>query len=405
MNLSLIMSGECDRMKKKTYRRKCCVVGCVNREGTESLIFYRFPQRDPERKQQWVSAVGRINPDGTAWCPNGNARICSAHFVDGCKGTLRADKNYLPTIFPIVTNDRKTSKRRKYNTDNTKSGPTAKRPNGPDCLPSAIAPERRLDTQSDPGCIPVVSQKHLSVCNTVPTLYKKIQTFDGTTKFKKMTKGQMVQQVSEKSDSTLIKEEPGSPNPDEDTTLDTMIECTPELVKIENNLIPFTELIDASVQTDISFSGFGLKNLRTDEEFRSWCGITKASFVALEGILNWKVSESYLFLCLVKLKQNLTFRAMSSLFQIQRGQAFDIFVEVLNILYDNAKLFSPSKIEEATSPFKTDFKCVVGTSSEGCERLVRFLLTLDDQDGKIISVSRRTSDDRKLQNIEPGQGT
>ena len=408
------MTGESGGMKKRPTRlgnrRMCCVVGCGNREGTESLIFYRFPERDPERKQQWVSAVGRINPDGTSWCPNANSRICSAHFVDGHKGTLRADKNYLPTIFPVGTNNRKTVRRTKCDATHSMSVPSTtanQLPSDPDRLPTATAQER-LDTKSDPGCLPVIPHEKLDVrrsSNIRPTLYKKIQTVDGTTQLKRVTKRLAAQPVLEKFDSKMIKQEPGSLNPDEGSSHDIEIECTPELVKVENNLTPFTNLVDASVQTDIAFSGFGLRNLRTDREFKSWCGLTRASFVALEEILDWKVSESHLLLCLAKLKTNLTFRALSSLFQIQREQAVNIFVEVLNTLYDKAKHLSSTKIQETTSPTTTDFKCVVGTSSEGGERDVRFLVALDDQNGKIISISRRTSLCGKLHNLEQGRGT
>ena len=89
-----------ENTKKKHNRRICCVVNCSNREGTDSLTFYRFPERNQDQKQKWVSAVKRINPDGSSWCPNISSRICSAHFLGGKKSFAQNDPSYVPTIFP-----------------------------------------------------------------------------------------------------------------------------------------------------------------------------------------------------------------------------------------------------------------------------------------------------------------
>ena len=60
----------------------CCAVGCSNRKSSEKeLLFYRIPsEKDPERRQSWIDAVGRKD-----WSQEkiNNARLCSEHFISG----------------------------------------------------------------------------------------------------------------------------------------------------------------------------------------------------------------------------------------------------------------------------------------------------------------------------------
>jgi len=60
----------------------CCAVGCTNRKsGDTNLLFYRIPsKKNPERRLQWINAVGRKD-----WSEEkiNNARLCSAHFISG----------------------------------------------------------------------------------------------------------------------------------------------------------------------------------------------------------------------------------------------------------------------------------------------------------------------------------
>ncbi|XP_037498360.1 THAP domain-containing protein 5 [Rhipicephalus sanguineus] len=87
----------------------CCVVGCYNKTDRNKardppVKLYRFPGRwyDKERREAWIAAVRRINPDGTLWVPKEYTRICSTHFVGNCKSDVRGHPSYIPTIFPPV---------------------------------------------------------------------------------------------------------------------------------------------------------------------------------------------------------------------------------------------------------------------------------------------------------------
>ncbi|MBM3939202.1 MAG: hypothetical protein FJ333_11205, partial [Sphingomonadales bacterium] len=87
---------------------------------------------------------------------------------------------------------------------------------------------------------------------------------------------------------------------------------------------------------------FSVSHLRSDEEFKSWTGVTKGFFLALTKLIRQdQESESetkkQLLLFLVKLKTNLSFTALSALFCIHLNTVNRIFNHVLEILYNAAK--------------------------------------------------------------------
>ncbi|XP_042148965.1 uncharacterized protein LOC115330669 [Ixodes scapularis] len=91
------------KTKRKTYRY-CCVKNCHNNEGLRHVKLHRFPSQpwDKELRKKWISAVRRVNTDGSEWVPNSSSRICSEHFVNNAKSNIAAHPTYLPTLFPAV---------------------------------------------------------------------------------------------------------------------------------------------------------------------------------------------------------------------------------------------------------------------------------------------------------------
>lgn len=101
------MAEEAAKRKPKANAQYCCVVGCHNNSKNAQkkeppVKFYRFPGKwyQEEQRKAWINAVRRVNPDGTAWQPKEWSRICSNHFVDGCKSDKSDHPSYIPTIFP-----------------------------------------------------------------------------------------------------------------------------------------------------------------------------------------------------------------------------------------------------------------------------------------------------------------
>ena len=86
------------RKKKSKYRSfiNCSVIGCGTRSTDESKpSFFRFPARNKEQREAWLSIVGRKNAD---WVPRNSDRICSHHFENGKYSTRRDRVNYIPTL-------------------------------------------------------------------------------------------------------------------------------------------------------------------------------------------------------------------------------------------------------------------------------------------------------------------
>lgn len=80
----------------------CAALGCTNEsdrplEGDKRISFHLFP-RDPQTKQEWISATKRNN-----FIPGNHASLCSEHFEENCfvPGLTRRKlfPNAVPTIF------------------------------------------------------------------------------------------------------------------------------------------------------------------------------------------------------------------------------------------------------------------------------------------------------------------
>ena len=57
--------------------RNCAVYSCKNTSRQENVIFFKFPLRNPDVKEQWIVFTGR--PE--SWRPNSHSVICSEHFT------------------------------------------------------------------------------------------------------------------------------------------------------------------------------------------------------------------------------------------------------------------------------------------------------------------------------------
>ena len=98
-NLQQTSKGE--RKKNSKYRSyiNCCVIGCGTRSTDESKpSFFRFPARNKEQREAWISIVGCKNAAMSDWVPRNSDRICSHHFENGKYSTRRDKVNYIPTL-------------------------------------------------------------------------------------------------------------------------------------------------------------------------------------------------------------------------------------------------------------------------------------------------------------------
>ena len=80
----------------------CCVVKChrSTNKYSGSIKFFRFPAKNLEQRQLWITAVKRKFVNGKVWQPSKFTRICSDHFVGGIASPTRNHPSYVPSIFP-----------------------------------------------------------------------------------------------------------------------------------------------------------------------------------------------------------------------------------------------------------------------------------------------------------------
>ncbi|XP_060790016.1 uncharacterized protein LOC132894343 isoform X4 [Neoarius graeffei] len=73
----------CMKMDESTQKYRCSVYSCNNYNGplerTLGLTFHRFPFDDPERLNQWIRSLRRLN-----WHPRPRSVVCSTHFTEDC---------------------------------------------------------------------------------------------------------------------------------------------------------------------------------------------------------------------------------------------------------------------------------------------------------------------------------
>ncbi|XP_078660785.1 uncharacterized protein LOC144905167 [Branchiostoma floridae x Branchiostoma belcheri] len=88
------------RKQKPIYQgSRCCVPGCKNRQGTDTVkrSYYKFPQGEANRhlRRLWEASVRRVD-----WVPSNYDRICSDHFVGGKRTHTKGSAGYIPSVFP-----------------------------------------------------------------------------------------------------------------------------------------------------------------------------------------------------------------------------------------------------------------------------------------------------------------
>lgn len=74
--------------------------GCHNNQRkSKNVKFHRFPVYDLNRKNAWIQAVNRRNPDGSLKEPLSGSLVCSEHFFGGKKEDDPCSPSFIPTIF------------------------------------------------------------------------------------------------------------------------------------------------------------------------------------------------------------------------------------------------------------------------------------------------------------------
>ncbi|XP_026789541.3 uncharacterized protein LOC113538579 isoform X1 [Pangasianodon hypophthalmus] len=99
----------CMKMDESTQKYRCSVYSCNNYNGplerTLGLTFHRFPFDDPERLNQWIRSLRRMN-----WRPRPRSVVCSTHFTEDCfehsGGSVRLKPHAVPTLLLCTSQDK-----------------------------------------------------------------------------------------------------------------------------------------------------------------------------------------------------------------------------------------------------------------------------------------------------------
>ena len=317
---------------------RCSVVGCSEARGEDDGVrFFVFPKRNLEQRELWVKAIKRQSAHGDLWQPYNAAVVCSKHFLGGQPNPTRTHPDYAPSIFP-------TSHRRQGTTSS---------------LDRHNRQMKRREEKSDVG------NQQGNVAKLVKDFSQQVNCidFDPLPSEKSNFPIFSFERISETEVSTLARIP---------LKKDASVGTDQQLRKVNNGS-----------QTDPIEKPFSTESLRNEEEWKSWTGITSHLFDCIHCFLESKLksfsaisTSSKLLIFLIKLKTNLSFSAIGSLFQVHRSTISQIFHSVLEAAYSDFKklLIWPEKsIIQSRMPqsFKEDFpncRVVIDASEIECEK-------------------------------------
>ena len=91
----------------KRPSRRCAVSRCeITNKSVPKRSLFSFPSVNTnyEKTDLWIKAVQEVN--GPTWFPKNSSFICSDHFVNGQHSPTRTDVNYVPSLFPVIINNK-----------------------------------------------------------------------------------------------------------------------------------------------------------------------------------------------------------------------------------------------------------------------------------------------------------
>lgn len=115
----------------------CCVAGCTaNSVKNKGLKFHVVPLSGP-RREEWLKAIGRcdVSPDGIVnleklWEPKSNyTYVCGRHFITGEKSNDQTEPDYIPSIFPTMSNSKIKFRMSNFNDNDNTNEPAERKEN------------------------------------------------------------------------------------------------------------------------------------------------------------------------------------------------------------------------------------------------------------------------------------
>jgi hypothetical protein len=153
-------------------------------------------------------------------------------------------------------------------------------------------------------------------------------------------------------------------------------------VSVGSDIECFKKVRSSTSQTEKK-EPFSVELLRNEEQWSAWTGITEGFFLVLLDFFGPHIKESWslsaktkLLIFLIKLKTNLTFSAIASLFGLNRNTVSQVFRNVLDITHEKCHklLIWPSReMIQARMPksFQDDFpncRVIIDATEIECEK-------------------------------------
>ncbi|BES89739.1 Hypothetical protein NTJ_02546 [Nesidiocoris tenuis] len=295
--------------------RSCCVVGCkTTKTRNPTVTLHSFPGKpyEKDRRQKWITAVNRLNADGSPWQPSRHSEVCSLHFVGGKVSNIQNHPAYIPSIFPknyrkpqltIGQEQRQISRFNRW----------LKRKSS-----KAAPPPAEDQSSSDDLQLPVDEEPTSASC--------AVQVYLGK------SPGDCLQLVCDRISDTCVA-----------------IQCElPQTLR-------FQPIGRADVScgpsnlSEICGGFYGQTSVKDERELRSLCGVGREAFDYFSSLLTSPISVSLtndhvLLLFFMKLKLGISFTALGVLLNIHQTTAFNLFVATLEVLASRtAEIVWPDK--------------------------------------------------------------
>ncbi len=339
-----------ERTRRKSGGLYCSVVNCHRntKADNDKVRFFKFPANNPEKRQLWIQALKRVNPDGSPWQPTASSRVCSDHFISGNHSPTRTDPDYKPTKFPTSHVRAKSASdiqrfERPQARSFSRSVSLEESVDFANQFEDDFPRNRNISTQTSEGIMKICSGftiKFESVDSEVTVKNNEIHCSKGT-------------QYSTTASSDIAL-----------STTST-----------------FTQDFSHGTQKNLGFGPFNFDAM-TDRKFTAFTGIQKNMFRFILDLAEDKICDSRnirrdekLGLFLAGIKLNASYAALGGMFEIGEHAASKHFEQVLGVMVSIAKTgviwYSKDKVKARLPPsFKSLYpncRVIIDCSEIQCE--------------------------------------
>ncbi len=343
-----------DRSRRKSGGLYCSVVNCHRntKAHNDKVRFFKFPSNNPEKRQLWIQALKRVNPDGTPWQPTESSRVCSDHFISGNHSPTRTDPDYKPTKFPTAhIREKSNSDIERFERARARSLSQTVRALTLEQPAEDLACHDDDDSHRQKHVSTQASEGSKNPCSSFTVTYESVDS-----------------EVTVKNGHFLCNK---------GTQYST--KTSSEIAVATNSVV--TQEFSHGVQKNLGFGSFNLETM-TERKFTAFTGIQKNLFRYILDLAEDEIFDSKnirrdekLALFLAAIKLNASYAALGGMFEIGEHAASNHFEQMLGVMVKIAKTgviwYSKDKVKARLPPsFKAlypDCRVIIDCSEIQCE--------------------------------------